>query len=160
MLLTTLARADFSGNTRRFDTPRVFLCTIGATGTPLAFSTGQSQHATARPPALAGSGFTLFEEGQRSSEIMLVLSRKVGERIHVGDNIVLEIRRIAGNRVTVALEAPRDVRILRGELEGPAREFRSPDPKCDQPAQPLVTPAHLSVLQNLSAGPVDRHCVT
>ncbi len=51
---------------------------------------------------------------------MLVLSRKVGERIHVGDNIVLEIRRIAGNRVTVALDAPRDVRILRGELEGPA----------------------------------------
>ncbi len=36
---------------------------------------------------------------------MLVLSRKVGERIHVGDNIVLEIRRIAGNRVTLALEA-------------------------------------------------------
>ena len=48
---------------------------------------------------------------------MLVLSRKVGERIHVGDNIVLEIRRIAGNRVTVALDAPRDVRILRGECQ-------------------------------------------
>ena len=62
-------------------------------------------------------------------QIMLVLSRKVGERIHVGDNIVLEIRRIAGNRVTVALEAPRDVRILRGELEGPAREFRTPEPQ-------------------------------
>ncbi len=58
---------------------------------------------------------------------MLVLSRKVGERIHVGDNIILEIRRIAGNRVTLALEAPRDVRILRGELEQAAREFRIPD---------------------------------
>lgn len=57
---------------------------------------------------------------------MLVLSRKVGERIHVGDDIVLEIRRIAGNRVTLALEAPRNVRILRGELEGAAREFRAP----------------------------------
>jgi carbon storage regulator len=55
---------------------------------------------------------------------MLVLSRKVGERIHVGDDIVLEIRRIAGNRVTLALEAPRDVRILRGELNQAAREFR------------------------------------
>jgi len=57
---------------------------------------------------------------------MLVLSRKVGERIHVGDNIVLEIRRIAGNRVTLALDAPRDVRILRGELEQSAREFKPP----------------------------------
>ena len=54
---------------------------------------------------------------------MLVLSRKVGERIHVGDDIVLEVRRISGNRVTLALEAPRDVRILRGELEHAAREF-------------------------------------
>jgi len=57
---------------------------------------------------------------------MLVLSRKTGERIHIGENIVVEIRRIAGNRVTLALEAPRDVRILRGELQAPAREFREP----------------------------------
>jgi carbon storage regulator CsrA len=57
---------------------------------------------------------------------MLVLSRKVGERIHVGDDIVLEVRRISGNRVTIALEAPRDVRILRGELERAAREFELP----------------------------------
>ena len=55
---------------------------------------------------------------------MLVLSRKVGERIHVGDNIVLEIRRITGNRVTLALDAPRDVRILRGELNEAAKEFK------------------------------------
>jgi carbon storage regulator CsrA len=57
---------------------------------------------------------------------MLVLSRKVGERIHVGDNIVLEIRRITGNRVTLALDAPREVRILRGELERAAKEFKPP----------------------------------
>ncbi len=91
---------------------------------------------------------------------MLVLSRKVGERIHVGDNIVLEVRRIAGNRVTIALEAPRDVRILRGELDGPAREFRSAEPKSERDEEPLVTPAHLAVLHNLPAAPVERHCVT
>ena len=33
---------------------------------------------------------------------MLVLSRKTGERIHIGDNITIEIRRVAGNRVTLA----------------------------------------------------------
>ncbi len=58
---------------------------------------------------------------------MLVLSRKVGERIHVGEDIVLEIRRIAGNRVTLALAAPKNVRILRGELNTAAREFRTPN---------------------------------
>ena len=91
---------------------------------------------------------------------MLVLSRKVGERIHVGDNIVLEIRRIAGNRVTVALDAPRDVRILRGELEGPAREFRDADPKCDETTKPLATPARVAILHSLPAETVERHCAT
>jgi carbon storage regulator CsrA len=54
---------------------------------------------------------------------MLVLSRKAGQRIHIGDGITVEIRRIAGNRVTIALDAPKEVRILRGELEEPVREF-------------------------------------
>lgn len=54
---------------------------------------------------------------------MLVLSRKAGERIHVGDDITVEVRRVAGNRVTLAIEAPRTVRILRGELERIAQEF-------------------------------------
>jgi carbon storage regulator len=54
---------------------------------------------------------------------MLVLSRKAGERIHVGDDITVEVRRVAGNRVTLAIEAPRSVRILRGELEPIAQEF-------------------------------------
>ncbi|MAT71706.1 MAG: carbon storage regulator [Planctomycetaceae bacterium] len=56
---------------------------------------------------------------------MLVLSRKVGEKIHVGDGIVVEVRRIAGNRVTLAVEAPREMRILRGELLQAAKEFEA-----------------------------------
>lgn len=56
---------------------------------------------------------------------MLVLSRKSGERIHIGDNITVEVRRVAGNRVTLALHAPRDVRILRGELKEAAESFEA-----------------------------------
>jgi carbon storage regulator CsrA len=48
---------------------------------------------------------------------MLVLSRKEGEQLLIGDDIVLTINRINGNRVAIGIEAPRDVRILRGELE-------------------------------------------
>lgn len=54
---------------------------------------------------------------------MLVLSRKIGEKIHVGDDVTIEIRRVAGNRVTIAVDAPRNVRILRGELREAAHEF-------------------------------------
>jgi carbon storage regulator CsrA len=49
---------------------------------------------------------------------MLVISRKVGQRIYFGDDgdMWLEVRRVAGNRVTLALEAPRSLLLLRGEL--------------------------------------------
>jgi carbon storage regulator len=52
---------------------------------------------------------------------MLVLSRKVGERLVIGGNITVVISRVAGNRVTIGIEAPDDVRIVRGELK-PERE--------------------------------------
>ncbi|KAA5545140.1 carbon storage regulator [Roseiconus nitratireducens] len=47
---------------------------------------------------------------------MLVLSRKAGEKLVIGDDVVLTINRISGNRVAIGIEAPRDVRIVRGEL--------------------------------------------
>ncbi|MGV3607657.1 MAG: carbon storage regulator [Planctomycetaceae bacterium] len=51
---------------------------------------------------------------------MLVLSRKVGEKLVINNNITLVVSRISGNRVTLALEAPQDVRVMRGELEAPS----------------------------------------
>ncbi|OYP34711.1 carbon storage regulator [Rhodopirellula sp. MGV] len=47
---------------------------------------------------------------------MLVLSRKAGEKLMIGDDVVLTINRISGNRVAIGIEAPKDVRIIRGEL--------------------------------------------
>ena len=48
---------------------------------------------------------------------MLVLSRKVGEKLVIGDNITVVVSRVAGNRVTIGVEAPPEVRIIRGELK-------------------------------------------
>ncbi len=48
---------------------------------------------------------------------MLVLSRKVGEKIQIGDGITVVVTRIAGNRVTLGVSAPRDLRIVRSELK-------------------------------------------
>lgn len=59
---------------------------------------------------------------------MLVLSRKVDQQILIGDDITLTVVRMDGNRVRIGISAPRDVRILRGELvaqeaSGEAVEF-------------------------------------
>jgi len=48
---------------------------------------------------------------------MLVLSRKVGQRIMIGAGIVVVIKRVAGQRVTFGIEAPQNVRVVRGELK-------------------------------------------
>ena len=72
---------------------------------------------------------------------MLVLSRKSTEKISIGKNITIEVRRIAGNRVTLAIEAPRDIRILRGELEPAATDFEVTVPADTEPAdtEPVAT---------------------
>jgi carbon storage regulator len=54
---------------------------------------------------------------------MLVLSRKVGEQIVIGDNITIVVNRVAGNRISLGIEAPADVRIVRGELKEAASAF-------------------------------------
>jgi carbon storage regulator CsrA len=48
---------------------------------------------------------------------MLVLSRKVGERVVIGEGIIVVVKRVSGQRVTFGIEAPHDVKIIRGELE-------------------------------------------
>lgn len=48
---------------------------------------------------------------------MLVLSRKVGEKLVIGDGIVITVSRVAGQRVSIGIEAPAHVRIVRGELQ-------------------------------------------
>jgi len=47
---------------------------------------------------------------------MLVLSRKVGQRIHLGDDVVITIVRTGGDAVRVGIDAPKDVKIVREEL--------------------------------------------
>jgi carbon storage regulator len=47
---------------------------------------------------------------------MLVLSRKLGEKIHIGDNICITIVDIDRGKIRLGIEAPRDVPIFRQEL--------------------------------------------
>jgi carbon storage regulator len=46
----------------------------------------------------------------------LVLSRKKDEKICIGDDVVVTVVEIKGNAVRLAIDAPRDVQIMRREL--------------------------------------------
>jgi carbon storage regulator len=48
---------------------------------------------------------------------MLVLSRREGEKIIIGDSITITIVRTSGDKVRVGIDAPDDILVLRGELE-------------------------------------------
>jgi carbon storage regulator len=48
---------------------------------------------------------------------MLVLSRKVGERILIGDHIAVTIVRVTGGGVRVGIEAPPEMAVLRAEIK-------------------------------------------
>jgi len=47
---------------------------------------------------------------------MLVLTRKEGEKIHIGADIILTVLEVKGNRVRLGIDAPGDGRVLRAEL--------------------------------------------
>lgn len=46
----------------------------------------------------------------------LILTRKVGQSIRIGDDVVVYVKAIEGSHVHLMTLAPRDVRITRGEL--------------------------------------------
>jgi carbon storage regulator len=48
---------------------------------------------------------------------MLILSRKIGERIRIAANIEVVVTAIQGDRIKIGIEAPKTIRVLRGELQ-------------------------------------------
>jgi carbon storage regulator len=47
---------------------------------------------------------------------MLVLSRKLGEKIIIGNNVVVTVVKIDRNQVRIGIEAPQDVPVFREEI--------------------------------------------
>ncbi len=47
---------------------------------------------------------------------MLVLTRKPRQQIMIGNNVVIHIVEVQGDNVRIAIEAPREIKIYRGEI--------------------------------------------
>lgn len=64
---------------------------------------------------------------------MLVLTRKRNEMIRVGDNVVIKVIKTGKGSVKIGIEAPANVRVLRGELEPFEEVEASEDSLEDEP---------------------------
>lgn len=80
---------------------------------------------------------------------MLVLTRKLMEKLFIGDNICVTVVRLEGGQVRLGIEAPRDVAVVRAELvperasayrNGHRNHAAAPAPAADAPASTPVRP--------------------
>jgi carbon storage regulator len=61
-------------------------------------------------------------EPENEGRPVLVLTRKSGERIQIGENVILEILEVRQGQVRLGIEAPSHVRIYREEVARQIRE--------------------------------------
>ena len=47
---------------------------------------------------------------------MLILTRRVGEKLIINDNVIITIMGAKGNQIRIGIEAPRDVQVHREEI--------------------------------------------
>ena len=70
---------------------------------------------------------------------MLIITRRAGERIMVGDDIVVEVMEMVGNSVRIGISAPRSVPVYREEIYMAGRDVNRA--AADASSIELPTPA-------------------
>jgi len=58
---------------------------------------------------------------------MLILTRRVGETLKIGDNVDITILSIKGNQVRIGINAPKDVPVHREEIYSRIKDEKQPD---------------------------------
>jgi carbon storage regulator len=57
-----------------------------------------------------------------SEASMLILSRRPGESVTIGDDVIVTVVSVSGNQIRLGITAPREVRVLREEIYNAMRE--------------------------------------
>lgn len=70
---------------------------------------------------------------------MLIITRRAGEKVMVGEDVVVEIMEIVGNTVRIGIQAPRSVGVYREEIWNAVREENRSAATADVDSLPLPT---------------------
>jgi carbon storage regulator CsrA len=76
---------------------------------------------------------------------MLVLSRQLQQQICIDERITVTVLKVRGKTVRIGIEAPRNVRVRRGELAPAVECSRSPRTSCPATSSPDRHPHRWSV---------------
>ena len=85
---------------------------------------------------------------------MLVLTRKLMEKLYIGDAICVTVVRIEGDQVRLGIDAPREIAVVRDELKprpGSAAPSAGPPHAPPAPAEPAPNPALRQVAELMRA---------
>lgn len=61
-------------------------------------------------------GFFNFGNIRWKEEVMLILTRRVGETLMIGDDVTVTVLGVKGNQVRIGVNAPKDVSVHREEI--------------------------------------------
>lgn len=69
---------------------------------------------------------------------MLILTRRIDETLHIGDNVTVTVLAVRGNQVRIGITAPKDVSVHREEIyqrvgATPIGQLDAPGPAADEP---------------------------
>jgi carbon storage regulator CsrA len=84
---------------------------------------------------------------------MLVLTRKLQEKITIAGNITVTVLRVKGQTVRIGIEAPREIRVVRGELPMEAAKETDDDESVVGAARPSLK---LATPENVPPGSMPR----
>jgi carbon storage regulator len=73
------------------------------------------------------------------SSIMLILTRRVGETVMIGNEVTVTVLGVKGNQVRIGVNAPKDVAVHREEIYERIKREEDQDPNSGSPMPKIVT---------------------